>query len=338
MTSLHYKIDNTKSLFQELQTELGGTLTTQDKETIFQIDAQFGEGIMRTIELDNGISFLEFSLNLNQDLEIELDSQPKQMVNFVYCSKGKLAHNFEQADTTHSIERFQTCIVANITSTKHRIFLAKDTEIQSTILSVKTSNSDVGSDDISSSVKKLFIEDKNDNYVYVGSFNLNIADYVSQLRAITQDGIVRSLLINGLVNMMLALEIDQHKQEIENPILNNSSLTRKELELIRELTDEITAHPDLDYSIDNITRKIGLSAAKIQEGFKLTKGHTICEFTRHARLSKAEVLMTTTDLNVSEIVYSLGFTSRSYFSKIFKDRFNCTPSYYQKKIKLAVSA
>ena len=338
MISLHYKADNSKSLFQELQNESGGTLTTKDNETIFQVDAQLGEGTIRNISLGQGISSLEFTLNLNQDVEIELDCNPKQAVNFVYCSNGKISHYFNASKNVKSIERFQTGIIANIVSTKHTILLSKDIDIKSTIISVEISNLNIEMNGLSTSIEKLFVENNTDDYVYIGSFNLKIADYVGQLRGIKQEGVVRTLLINGLVNMILALEIDQHLQELENVISKNTNLTRRELELIRELTEEIKASPELDYSIDTLTQKAGLSAAKIQEGFKLTKGYTICEYTRHARLSKAEVLMTTTDMNVSEIVYSLGFTSRSYFSKIFKERFNCTPSYYQKKTKLAVSA
>lgn len=44
-------------------------------------------------------------------------------------------------------------------------------------------------------------------------------------------------------------------------------------------------------------------------------------------------------VNISEIVYSIGLTSRSYFSKIFKEKYNCSPKYYQEhQNALAVTA
>jgi AraC-like DNA-binding protein len=107
--------------------------------------------------------------------------------------------------------------------------------------------------------------------------------------------------------------------------------------LIQELTDYIDNYPDLDHKVDNLTRKVGLSAAKVQEGFKFQHGLTICEYIRYVRLTKSEELISNTDLNISEIVYSVGFSSRSYFSKIFRERYECSPSDY-KKSKLAVSA
>lgn len=58
----------------------------------------------------------------------------------------------------------------------------------------------------------------------------------------------------------------------------------------------------------------------MQEGFKLLHGLTTCDYVKSVRLKKSEELISTTDLTVYEIVYSLGLSSRSYFSKIFKEK------------------
>ena len=41
-----------------------------------------------------------------------------------------------------------------------------------------------------------------------------------------------------------------------------------------------------------------------------------------------------TDLNISEVVYSIGFTSRSYFCKIFRQKYGCSPREYKKRPSL----
>lgn len=43
------------------------------------------------------------------------------------------------------------------------------------------------------------------------------------------------------------------------------------------------------------------------------------------RLEKANEILTATNKTVSEIAYDVGFTSPSYFSKCYKDRFGHTP-------------
>jgi AraC family transcriptional regulator, transcriptional activator for feuABC-ybbA operon len=82
-----------------------------------------------------------------------------------------------------------------------------------------------------------------------------------------------------------------------------------------------------------------MSPCKLQEGFKMLHDRTVSDFIRNVRLEKAEELISHSDLNISEIVYSIGFTSRSYFAKIFKEKFHCSPKTYQNnKRKVAVTA
>ena len=82
----------------------------------------------------------------------------------------------------------------------------------------------------------------------------------------------------------------------------------------------------------------GLSPFKLQEGFKTTHGRTVADFIRNVRLEKAEELIKTTDLNISEIVYTIGLSSSSYFSKIFKLKYNCSPKDYANNKQVAASA
>ncbi|MDX1318460.1 MAG: AraC family transcriptional regulator, partial [Xanthomarina gelatinilytica] len=50
-------------------------------------------------------------------------------------------------------------------------------------------------------------------------------------------------------------------------------------------------------------------------------------------------LIKNTDMNISEVVYTIGLTSRSYFSKIFKEKYNCSPKDYKfAQRSMAISA
>ena len=48
--------------------------------------------------------------------------------------------------------------------------------------------------------------------------------------------------------------------------------------------------------------------------FKSVRGLSANEFIRAYRIKKAALLLRETDLNVSEILYDIGFTNRSYFT------------------------
>ncbi len=338
MITIESKINDLNSFFNTLKKEIGGTLTTDTTEYRLDIQNNFGTGSIRSIALEDGLAVLEFNLLVHQDIQITIDTLLQSHVNFIYCSKGKLSQSFRKESQINTIEAFQTSIIANITSAQNIILLEKDVETITTLISVNTSSQASNNSIWSNSLKDAFITGKKEDYVYIGSYNLKIAENIKQLQAIKQEGLVRALLTKGIVNVILALEIEQHNRDIENADMFSVSLTQTEIGLIQELTEYINKQPDLNHKIETLSRKIGLSAAKIQEGFKFKHGLTICEYIRSVRLTISEDLISNTDLNISEIVYTLGFTSRSYFSKIFKERFDCTPSEYKRKNKLAVSA
>ena len=344
MINIKSKVNDLYSLFDTLKTEIGGSLDKNNTEYKLDIDNDVAKGSIRSIALEDGLSVLEFNITAHENIQITIDTLLATHVNFMYCSKGKLSHSFTKESTTgdsnstkNNIDAFQTSIVANIISEQNIIFLEKDVETVATLISVNTSYEGNSSSQWSTSLKEAFISNKKDDYLYIGSYNLKIAENIKQLQCIKQEGLVRQLLTKGIINVILALEIEHHDNDIENLEMEPTSLTRMEISLIAQLTEYINEYPDLDHKVENLSERVGLSAAKLQEGFKLQHGLTVCEYIRSVRLTKSEDLIINTDLNISEIVYSVGFTSRSYFSKIFKERFDCTPSEY-KKNKLAVSA
>ncbi|MGY8914689.1 MAG: helix-turn-helix domain-containing protein, partial [Flavobacteriales bacterium] len=131
------------------------------------------------------------------------------------------------------------------------------------------------------------------------------------------------------VHMILAMEIQQHSDDLESLESNRGSLTKREMEDVHEISEFIKNYPEIQYTLKYLSNKSGLSPAKLQEGFKLMHERTVTDFIRNVRVEAAEHLIKTTDLNISEVVYTVGLTSRSYFSKIFKEKYNCSPKQYQ---------
>jgi len=55
------------------------------------------------------------------------------------------------------------------------------------------------------------------------------------------------------------------------------------------------------------------------------------EFVRHVRMQNAERLLAGGKLSVSDVMFDVGFTNHSYFSKCFKKQYNTTPKNYAKR-------
>ena len=145
------------------------------------------------------------------------------------------------------------------------------------------------------------------------------------------------MMIEGMIYEILSLHILQHDKAVKNKA-PKTNLLHSELKIIRKLAKRIANDVSQDYSLEQLSLETGLSQAKLQEGFKLIYTRTVTEYIRHTRLEAARDLIRTTDLNISQIVYTIGFSSRSYFSKIFKNKYGLTPSEFQENALITIEA
>lgn len=84
-------------------------------------------------------------------------------------------------------------------------------------------------------------------------------------------------------------------------------------------------------NIDDLSDEMGFSRVQFYRKTKSLTGYAPNELVRITRLKLSRKLLTTTDKNISEIAYEVGFSSPSYFSKCYKDYFGESPLDIQKK-------
>lgn len=66
--------------------------------------------------------------------------------------------------------------------------------------------------------------------------------------------------------------------------------------------------------------------------FKELTGKTFVEYVNYIRLTEAEKLLLTTDLNITQIAFATGFSSTSYFIKLFKRDRGISPNQMKKHL------
>ena len=82
---------------------------------------------------------------------------------------------------------------------------------------------------------------------------------------------------------------------------------------------------DSDLSVEDLASDMNLSRVQLYRKVKAISGSSPVELLRTARLKRAYQLLLTTDKTVSEVAYSVGFSSPSYFTKCYKDEFGMLP-------------
>ena len=88
------------------------------------------------------------------------------------------------------------------------------------------------------------------------------------------------------------------------------------------------ANPDLD--LDRIVTETGVNRNKINEILKSEFGYTFISYLNKLRLTEAARLLAEKETAaVAEIAYSVGYSNVSYFNKLFKEEYGCTPKAFR---------
>lgn len=87
---------------------------------------------------------------------------------------------------------------------------------------------------------------------------------------------------------------------------------------------------DENYGIPDICRDMALSRSQLHRKLKALTDKSTSHFIRSIRLQKAKELLLTTDLNVSEVAYEVGFRNPRYFSTTFSEEFGMSPNEVKK--------
>lgn len=331
------KIEN---IFDELTLNVGGKVTFDLDEYTLEVNNSFAKGSITGASFNDDISYVQFDMTFSADVRMNILNLKSSPVYFAYCSKGNLSHSFGITGEERKLKTFQTAILSSKQDQEHVLFFEKDKKTKFTLIIVGTHATVNQIHSLNENVRETFFgKNTVEDFFYIGSYNLRIAEKIEQLNAVNQSGIVRNLLKEGILRIILAMEIQQHTDDLIAATKDTNCLTLREMEEIKELSEAIKANPEEPFTIKSLSKKSGLSPNKLQEGFKMIHNRTVNDYITHMRVLKAEILIRTSDLNISEIVYCIGFTSRSYFSKIFKQKFNCSPKEYKFNLNpLAITA
>lgn len=179
---------------------------------------------------------------------------------------------------------------------------------------------------------KLFTDCISSNY-YIGGANLEIFEKINSLKAITPTNVADQFILEGILFQIYGLKMIQILEEGQRNHKLGREFTMREMEQLHSISEYIAKNPGKEYTVQSLCLQTGLGPNKLQRGFKKMHKKTVIDYIRQKRLEKALYLLKTTNLTISEIVYCVGLSSRSYFSKIFKKQYKCSPKYYQQMLK-----
>ena len=100
----------------------------------------------------------------------------------------------------------------------------------------------------------------------------------------------------------------------------------KQLVLIVKTVDENS--DDSELNVNTLSEKTGIGAKQLYRIIKREMNMSPLEYINSVRLNKAAKMLAEHKFSVSEVCYKTGFSTPSYFTKCFQEKFGCKPSEY----------
>ena len=148
--------------------------------------------------------------------------------------------------------------------------------------------------------------------------------------------------VHGLFSMVLQDTWLFEGTVRENLVYNMEGITEEQLEnvcracgldkFIDTLVKAIEQNIDnSEFGIQELCEISRYSYQQVYRKVKALTGESINEFIRTVRLKRAAQYLAQSDTRISEIMYSVGFNSHSYFTKCFREHFGLSPKEYAEK-------
>lgn len=99
--------------------------------------------------------------------------------------------------------------------------------------------------------------------------------------------------------------------------------------LIRKARDYVLSHIDKSVTTEALAKELGMNRTYLCKRFVEETGLTINRYVTQVKMEEARRLMDITAKSVAEISEYLGYSSQSYFQKVFRKTFHMTPMEYR---------
>lgn len=275
------------------------------------------------------VSEVEFRTNLSQH---KLLKSPKNGLLIIFNLKGAIKCRSLSTEKELHLGSFQSIMVTQ--NQLIDLVLPKDSNCHLCLITIsKLENLGNFKADF---LHTNFQYESNEHFWYTAIPNVKMSNFVSDLLTLKTTFSDNEHLLLGYTNIIIGLKLEEYNHHINDP-KKLVDLRNDEIDRIHQSIQFIKENFAQPLDVDMLCSKSSLSPQKLQTGFRELYGDTVTSFIKNFRLQKAEELMRTTELNVSQIVYSIGLTSRSYFSKIFKEKYESSPNDYIKKFKCQVA-
>jgi len=328
MKNYHLELNDVDEFIPELANEFGVDFSEELGEFQLEIPNHMGEGVIKGINFPNGIGLYTYHCNLKTSIDLDISQPYIKPIRFIYCVKGEIQSHFKNNEDRTNITDHQFLIAAPKDKENHSIILNNNKDTVMCYLEIDRLKFQqyfsFDLNDLEPVFYKIFSDIQATNRISeTGSFSLQTADAIKEIRNCTLTGFPRINFIGAKALEVLSYMLAKFKKESQR--YESDKLKDKDRKAIQTAVEHIDSNTANTGTVNDLAQIAGVNTNKLQAGFQVIYGKTVNEYIRDVRLTKSLNMLSGGNKNVSEVVYELGLSSRSYFSKIFKEKYGVSP-------------
>jgi DNA-binding response OmpR family regulator len=134
--------------------------------------------------------------------------------------------------------------------------------------------------------------------------------------------------IKNLIELRRQMQSNLNREMTLQPV--KISVSKLDKEFIRELQEVIEKNlSEPEFNVEELKKKLYISGTSLYRKIHALSGQSPSDFIRSYRLKRAAQLLKNGFGSVTEVAFEVGFTSRAYFAKCFKEKFHQVPSTFK---------
>lgn len=124
----------------------------------------------------------------------------------------------------------------------------------------------------------------------------------------------------------LVRKLKEEEKILENKMMITESADEKFLKYITDVIEQNISNSDLN--VAKLAELSGYNSKQIYRRVKQLTGYTTVDYIKGIRMKKAAMLLSQKQFMISEVMYMVGYSDSSYFSKCFVEKYGKTPKQY----------
>lgn len=328
---MHISNSSAQHFIETIAKENGLKYEEDHREYSLSFPEAYGHGYVKSFDFDNGVMVYEFDCTLEKDLHLIFDKETVQPLLILFNREEAITYAKHKKDAK-AVNHLESIMVCSGISDTNALKIKSQ---QSTCFFVIRIDRKAFEEKIDSflaemdeNLEEIFRDSNGVNPIFnQGYYSLDIAGFIEEFTTSELTGFMRHVFLEGKVYEILIHYLQQYLDDAKDPE-SRRILRQHTVDKIEEASGIIQEEMAVLGSIMTIAKRVGLNQNTLQDGFNHLFKKSVNQYIKDVRLDKAKELMENSNLNITEITYKIGINSRSYFSKVFKEKYGISPKQY----------